>query len=227
MGGQHEHSSKEIHCKNGRQLERARGCGQWRTFWCKGTEPSSSATRDWVTPKSVPCYRTHQDTPVTACWLGSHAVSGWGRGRYRRAHVLPHSRQIVHFIDSVSLQASTPSSIVRRLLPKLSVQRDFLSTLIQGNWLSPCLSTKPWRNIRGVEVKLHAFLTSALNENEGSISCAGRSTLREKDAGTHPLSGSVTRPYSALPLYRLRCLGSQRNLTVRIQSLNTNIHIRR
>jgi hypothetical protein len=77
-------------------------------------------------------------------WAATLSVAGGGVDS-GESTCYPHSRQIVHFIDSLSPQASPSSSIVRRLVPRLSVQRDFLSTLIQAN-LSLCLSTKPRRN---------------------------------------------------------------------------------
>jgi hypothetical protein len=41
----------------------------------------------------------------------------------------------------------------------------------------------------GVEVYLHAFLTSALDEGEWSASCLGRFTPKERAPGTHWIGG--------------------------------------
>jgi hypothetical protein len=43
----------------------------------------------------------------------------------------------------------------------------------------------------GVEVYLHAFLTSALDEGEWSASCPCHFTVREKAPGTHWVGGWV------------------------------------
>jgi hypothetical protein len=47
------------------------------------------------------------------------------------------------------------------------------------------LSFSTWRNIGGVEIQLHAFLTSILDGGEWSASRSGRFTPRERALGTH------------------------------------------
>jgi hypothetical protein len=53
------------------------------------------------------------------------------------------------------------------------------------------LSNTPWRRIGGVEVWLHAFLTSALDGGEWSALRPGRFTSREKAPSTHWIGGWV------------------------------------
>jgi hypothetical protein len=53
------------------------------------------------------------------------------------------------------------------------------------------LSTTSLRHIGGVEVQLHAFLTSALGRGEWSVSCPGHFTPGLKALSTHMTGGWV------------------------------------
>jgi hypothetical protein len=57
--------------------------------------------------------------------------------------------------------------------------------------LSICLKYDAMKTYRGMEVQLHAFLTSALHGGEWSASRPGRFTFGERASVTHWLGGSV------------------------------------
>jgi hypothetical protein len=115
------------------------------------------------------CYDILTGEPCCQC-LGAGSIAKSPRVTPQQANCPLYWFCFPPGVDAVAHSAA--------LVPKLSVQRDFLSTLIEGEWLCLCLSTKPWRNTGEVEVKRHAFETSALNENEGS--CTGRSPLKKE-----------------------------------------------
>jgi hypothetical protein len=63
-----------------------------------------------------------------------------------------------------------------------------------------------------VEVQLHAFLTSALDESEWSASSPGRFTSAERESGTHRRGGRVD-PRVCLEALKRKILGPYRKVT--------------
>jgi hypothetical protein len=74
----------------------------------------------------------------------------------------------------------------------LSTPKNLYSAGIVKNKVFLVLNKVPsHEDVWGVEVQLHAFLTSALDGGECSTSCLGRFTPRERALGTHWIGGWV------------------------------------